>query len=166
MSIKESIDRSSLRVKRRLFDFNVRSKGRSLQVVKMSLGKRDIFHDTELEIIESKKIEAIISFPDRLPLERYRFDGHSQVEETRTYFYEILPIECYTQMEDNIEKNDILVFSLEDEQYNKIPFVLQVTDSFGKFEYGLVWKMQYLAPINGTLPPNVIDYISDVFSNY
>lgn len=166
MSIRESIFKKSLKVKQRLFDQNVHLKGRTIQAVRITVGEEDIYKDTTDSVINSEVIEAIIAFPDRLPLERYRLDGSTLTEETRTYFFEILPIECYTKFSDRVEKKDILVFALEDENENKIPFVLQVTDSFGKFEHGMVWKMQYLAPVNGVLPADVRDYITDVFDNY
>jgi len=163
MGIKESIQFKSIRIKRRLFDEDIKRKGRSIQVIKLSVETEDIFLDKTTSVIEAPPINAVIKFPDKVPLDRFRFDGSSIVSETRTFFFEILPIECYTKISDHIETGDILVFALDDENDNKIPFVLQVTESFGKFDVGLVWKMQYLSPINGDLSPEVKNYISDVF---
>ena len=163
MSIREKIHKKSLQAKRTLFDHSIKLRGKEVQAVKISIAEEDIYHDTTDTVIESSVITAVIAFPDRVPLDRFRYNGQPQVEETRTYFFEVLPIECYTKFSDHVETKDILVFALEDEGGNKIPFVLQVTDSFGKFEYGLVWKMQYLAQVNGAFPSDVRDYITDVF---
>lgn len=163
MGIKESIQFKSLKVKRRLFDEDIKRKGRSIQVVKLAVEEEDIFHDSTTSVIEAPPISAVIVFPDKVPLDRFRFDGASEVSETRTFFFEILPIECYTKISDHVETNDILVFALNDENENSIPFVLQVTESFGKFEVGLVWKMQYLSPVNGDLSAETREFISDFF---
>lgn len=163
MGIKESIQRSSLKIKRNLFDQDIKRKGRILQVIKLTITEEDIFHDKLNSVIEAQDLEAIIVFPDKIPLDRFRFSGEAIVQETKTFFFEILPIDCYTKISDSVETNDLLIFSLEDENYNQIPFVLKVTETFGKFDIGLIWKMQYLAPVNGGLSPEITEYISDTF---
>lgn len=161
MSVYESISRASLKTKRRLFDYNVSILGQKMKAIRISY-KEDMFQDIEIQdTISTSILEAIIRFPTEMPLERYRLGYKSEVDETRTYFYDILPIESYTKLEDHIEKNDFLFFFLEDEKNNKIPYLFQVTDSFGKFEIGLVWKKQYLAPYHGQLTNQIIKYLED-----
>jgi hypothetical protein len=161
MSVYESISRASLKAKRRLFDFNVSILGQEMKAVRISFTE-DIYQDVRIEdSISDSILDAIIRFPAEMPLERYRLGFQSEVTETRTYFYEILPIEAYTKLEDHIEKNDFLFFFLEDEKNNKIPYLFQVTDSFGKFEIGLVWKKQYLAPYHGKLTNKIIKYLEE-----
>jgi len=166
MGIKESIQYSSLRIKRRLFDEDIKRKGKEIQIVKLTVEEEDIFHDKILSVIEAPEIPAVIVFPDKVPLDRFRFDGSATVKESRTFFFEILPIECYTRISDRVETNDIIVFALGDENETKIPFVLQATENFGKFESGLIWKMQYLSPVNGDLSTEVREYITDVFRRF
>ncbi len=167
MSVYESISKASLKSKRRLFDFNVGLLGQKMKAIRISVNE-DIFHDTDIEgILSSEKIEVIIRFPSEMPLHRYRLGSQEKVEETRTYFYDILPIEGYSKLEDHIEKNDFIFFFLEDEKYNKIPFLLQAVDSFGKFEIGLVWKKHYFAPYHGELEQSIISYLEEfVISDY
>lgn len=161
MSVYESISRASLKTKRRLFDYNVSILGQKMKAIRISY-KEDMFQDIEIQdTISTSILEAIIRFPTEMPLERYRLGYKSEVDETRTYFYDILPIESYTKLEDHIEKNDFLFFFLEDEKNNKIPYLFQVTDSFGKFEIGLVWKKQYLAPYHGQLTNQIIKYLEE-----
>lgn len=163
MSIRESIYKKSYKVKQRLFDEAVKLKGRKVQAVRIKAEEIDIFGDRNVSVISNGTIEAIISFPDRMPLERFRSDYSSTVDESRVFFFDILPIQGYTKFSDHIEKGDILAFFLEDEVGNSLPFVLEVSNMFGKFEYGLVWKMQYLAPYNGRFTNEIREYISDSF---
>ena len=159
MSVYESISRASLKSKRRLFDYNVSILGKKMKAIRISY-REDMFQDVEIhDAISHESIDAIMRFPSEMPLDRYRLGATEDVGETRTYFYDILPIESYTKLGDHIEKNDFLFFFLEDERDNKIPYLLQVTDSFGKFEIGLVWKKQYLAPYHGKLTDEIIKYL-------
>jgi hypothetical protein len=161
MSVYESIKRSSLAVKRQLFDFNVGLLGQKVRAIKISYSE-DIFQDTQVDsILSASEIYLIIRFPSEMPLDRYRLDSSVSTAETRTYFYDLLPIEGYTKLEDKIEKNDFIFFFLEDEQNNKIPYLLQATDTFGKFEIGLIWKKAYYAPYHGTLSQTIISYLEE-----
>lgn len=161
MSVYESISRASLKAKQRLFDYNVSILGQKMKAIRISY-KEDMFQDIEInDAISTEVLEAVIRFPTEMPLERYRLGFNAEVGETRTYFYELLPIESYTKLSDNIEKNDFLFLFLQDEKGNQIPYLFQVTDSFGKFEIGLVWKKQYLAPYHGQLTNQIIRYLED-----
>lgn len=161
MSIYEAISKASLNLKRRLFDYNISLLGQEVKAIKISF-EEDIFHDAKiLDVISDGSIQAVIRFPVEMPLERYRMGQKVDVAETRTYFFELLPVESFTKLVDKIEKNDLLFFFLEDEQYNKIPYLFQVTDSFGKFEIGMVWKKQYLAPYYGHLLDQIIQHLED-----
>jgi hypothetical protein len=182
MSVGESILRSSIKVKRRLFDRAIQSLGRETQIVRVFITEEDIFGDQTLSVISGDVVHAVIRFPDQMSLDRFRIremaddpgetisnsalfeDYGTEPLETRTYFYEILPIECYTKISDSIETRDILAIYLEDENNNFIPFLFQVTESFGKFDYGLVWKMQYLAQYNGQMTEEIMSYLTDNFS--
>lgn len=158
MGIGESIHRSSLKVKRRLFDREIQSKGRRVKGIKLSFDE-DIFHDKRFEVIEAEEIQAVIRFPDQMPLDRFRLTNSPQVAESRTYFFDLIPIEGYFRFSDHIETGDMIFFFLEDEKYNKIPYLLQAVDTFGAFDYGIVWKMHYLAPYNGKVLPEIIQYL-------
>lgn len=171
MSVYESVKRASLAIKRKLFDFNLSVVGREVKVVRIRK-TRDIFDDFSApEVLSSDEIIISVAFPRELPLERYRINGSVEVGESRTYFYEILPVEIYTQLKDNVEKDDFIFFYMEDEKNNLLPFLFQVTDSFGRFEIGMVWRKYYVAPYNGSDLDEVLSYLnnyttSNIYNDY
>lgn len=161
MSVYESIKRSSLDVKRRLFDYNISIVGREVKAIRIHQ-EEDIFHDfSDPEVINAEPIIISVNFPSEIPLERYRMNGSVRNGETRTYFYEILPVEVYVKLEDNMAVNDFLFLFMEDDQKNKIPFLFQITDTFGKFEIGMVWKKFYVAPYNGSDIEKLIPFLEN-----
>lgn len=163
MSIYESISNSSAKVKRRLIDENIKKMGREMKILRLK-GTEDIFQDmTNIQELSLNVINAIIKFPTELPLDRYRADYSEAVEETRTFFFDLLPIEAYTKFSDHVEQRDLLFFHLEDEIGNRIPFLLQVTEVFGSFSTSLVYKKLYLAPQHGALTQSILSQLSDYY---
>lgn len=161
MSVYESVKRASLDVKRRLFDYNISIVGREVKAIRIRQ-EEDIFHDfSEPEILSSGPITVSVNFPRELPLERYRMGGKVQTAETRTYFYELIPVEIYAKLSDNMAVDDFIFFFMEDDQKNKIPFLFQITDVFGKFEIGMIWKKFYVAPYNGSDIDKLIPYLEN-----
>lgn len=163
MSVFESISKSSSKLKRRLFDENITRMGREIKIIKIK-GTEDIYHDIgNYEQLSKDVISVIVKFPTEIPLDRYRADASESVEETRTFFFDVLPIEAYTKFEDHVEKRDLLFFNLEDENKNLIPFLLQVTEVFGSFSTSLVYKKLYLAPQHGALDQSLINQLNDYY---
>ena len=75
MSVYESLARASLKVKRRLFDYNISIVGKEVRAILIHQTE-DIYHDfSDPEILETKPITAVINFPSEVPLERYRLGG-------------------------------------------------------------------------------------------
>lgn len=164
MSIFQSIANSSSKLKRRLVDENIRKLGREMKIIRIK-GNEDIFQDmTDINELSKDVIDVIIKFPTELPLDRYRADGQADVEETRTFFFDLLPIEAFTKFSDHVEQRDLLFFYLEDEMKNKIPFLLQVTEVFGSFSTSLVYKKLYLAPQHGALTKPILNILSDYYT--
>jgi len=164
MSIFQSIANSSAKLKRRLIDENIRKLGREMKIIRIH-GDEDIFQDmTNVNELSKDVIDVIIKFPTEIPLDRYRADQSEAVEETRTFFFDILPIEAYTKFSDHVERRDLLFFYLEDELKNKIPFLLQVTEVFGSFGTSLVYKKLYLAPQHGALTQSILNSLSNYYT--
>lgn len=161
MSVYESLARASLKVKRRLFDYNISIVGKEVRAILIHQTE-DIYHDfSDPEILETKPITAVINFPSEVPLERYRLGGKISTNATRTYFYEVLPIEIFVKLEEHMEVDDFLFFFLEDEQNNKIPHLFQLTDTFGKFDIGMYWRKYYGAPYNGSDIEHLLPYLEE-----
>lgn len=163
MSIFQSISDSSAKLKRRLIDENIRKMGREMKILRIQ-GVEDIFQDlSDINELSKGVIDVILKFPTEIPLDRYRADYDESVEETRVFFFDLLPIEAYTKFSDHVEKRDLLFFNLEDEMRNKIPFLLQVTEVFGSFNTSLVYKKLYLAPQHGALNKSILDQLNDYY---
>ena len=164
MSIFQSVSDSSAKLKRRLIDENIRKMGREMKIIRIQ-GREDIFQDmTDITELSKNVVDVIIKFPTEVPLDRYRADRSEAVEETRTFFFDLLPIEAYTKFSDHVEVRDLLFFYLEDEMMNKIPFLLQVTEVFGSFSTSLVYKKLYLAPQHGALTQPILNQLSDYYT--
>lgn len=164
MSIYQSISEKSARIKRRLIDENIRKMGREMKILRIK-GDEDIFQDVaNVQELSKSVIDVIIKFPTEIPLDRYRADYSEAVEETRTFFFDLLPIEAFTKFSDCVEVRDLLFFYLEDEMENKIPFLLQVTEVFGSFSTSLVYKKMYLAPQHGALTQSILSQLSDYYT--
>lgn len=161
MSVYESVKRASLEIKRKLFDYNISIVGREVKAIRIRQ-EEDIFHDfTEPEVLSAEPITVSVNFPREVPLERYRLGGKIQNAETRTYFYELIPVEIYAKLSDNMAVDDFIFFFMEDDQKNKIPFLFQITDVFGRFEIGMIWKKFYVAPYNGSDIEKIIPYLEN-----
>lgn len=164
MSIYQSIANSSAKLKRRLIDENIRKMGREVKILRIQ-GTEDIFQDlSHINELSKNVIDVIIKFPTEIPLDRYRADFDESVEETRVFFFDLLPIEAFTKFSDHVEKRDLLFFTLEDEMGNNVPFLLQVTEIFGSFGTSLVYKKLYLAPQHGALNQSILSQLNDYYT--
>lgn len=151
--------KASAKVQQRLFDQNIHTTGREINGLKISLIE-DIFQNTEEEVVLNyEDITATIVYPTEIPIDRYRLNGGLEVSQTRTFFFDLLPIEIYSKLENAIEKDDYIFHFFEDELGNKIPMLLQITETFGRFSTDLIWRKYYAAPKNGRVPQPIIDLI-------
>ena len=138
--------------------------GREIKIIRIH-GEEDIFQDMkDIQELSKDVINIVIKFPTEIPLDRYRADASEAVEETRTFFFDLLPVEAFAKFADHVEKRDLLFFFLFDEMHNKIPFLLQVTEVFGSFSTSLVYKKMYLAPQHGALTQSILNQLSDYYT--
>jgi len=164
MSIFQSISDKSAQLKRRLIDENIRKMGREMKILRIQ-GVEDIFQDmSDVKQLSKDVITMILKFPTEIPLDRYRADRDESVEDTRVFFFDLLPIEAFAKFSDHVEKRDLLFFYLEDEMRNKIPFLLQVTEVLGSFSTSLVYKKLYLAPQHGALERSILSQLDDYYT--
>lgn len=150
---------------RKLTDIKVQHLGAPVGITLMKNGEaegsgsgniQDFYGNTPENIVEYRDITAILIIPPEFPVDRYRQDiSKVTVDTTTTFFYEILPISLYTRWEDNVERGDYFLYTIEDEVGNNIPIVFRVSETLGSFRESMVWKTQYCAPFNGILPDDV-----------
>jgi hypothetical protein len=104
----------------------------------------------ELTTISVSDIPIIFIFPPgEMPLIRLRARNGTQaeVQSSGLFFYDILPIECYTRWEDHLENGDVIYFWAGDENGNKMPVVFKILDQKGAFSSQLIWRKFLAAPI-------------------
>lgn len=150
---------------RRLTDIKIENLGSPVKITLMKNGEpdgsasgniQDFYGNTPENIVEYKDINAILIIPPEFPVDRYRQDiSKPTIDSTTTFFYEILPITLHTQWQDNVERGDYFLYTIEDEVGNNIPIVFRVSETLASFRESMVWKSQYCAPFNGVLPQDV-----------
>jgi hypothetical protein len=134
---------------RKLNDYHVFTGGRKTECTRLSRNS-DVWGNDELTTISVSSIPVIFIFPPgEMPLIRLRAKNGTQaeVQSTGLFFYDILPIECYTRWEDNLEIGDVFYFIALDENGNKMPVVFRILEQKGAFSSQLVWRKYLAAPI-------------------
>lgn len=150
MSIQSKIANATANADRKLFDYKVFQSGTEVQVTRLKVSKNkyeDVIQET---FISKDKITIVLSNYESIPLNRLRTDLASPVvKTTSTFMYDILPIEGFTQFSDRLEKDDIIIQEIFDENAETPAYylVLRVTDVLGSIKHGnIVWKKFICAP--------------------
>ncbi len=155
MSIQDAISKASEKVKRKLFDNHIKVTGRNLMVARYHV-EEDMYEDEERIFINRSVIEASIDYPTEIPLYRFaRGDYNQDIKQSGAFFFDFLPIELYTKWADKIEVGDFIFHFLRDEANNPIPILLKISEVFGAFEVGLIWRKAWCSPYNGEIPEEV-----------
>lgn len=160
-SIQDRLEQSSLKIRQKMFDNQIHLTGQSAKVIRIKPDKNDYGDDKGLKIISKDTIECIIHYPGDVPLSRNRTDNSfEQVSSTGIFLMDVLPIDLYTQWQDNVEKFDFIIHTIKDEQGNDIKFLLQVSEVVGSFKSSLLWKKSLCAPYNGVYTQEILNMIT------
>lgn len=156
MSYQDRLASASAKVRRRLFDLDVKMKGRDVTVTRFFI-EEDIYADERRTKISQSTVTMKIVYPQgEVPLQRFRTSASSPgAQETGLFFFDILPIEVYTQWADHVEIGDYIFQVIKDELGQKMGILLQIANMFGAWDTELVWRKGWAAPYNGDLPPEV-----------
>ena len=159
MSIQGKLSNKQSPLKRKLMDYKIRLSGNCSQVIRLHVTE-DKYEDEEVSVISHCLILAIIDYPGEIPLYRLRGTAQNEIDDnTGVFFYDVIPIEIYTQWKDKVEPGDILVRKILDENDNYLLNVLRVSNVLGSFKNNLVWKKCYASPHNMTLTQEIQDII-------
>jgi hypothetical protein len=134
---------------RKLSDYHIFVAGRRTECTRLSRNT-DVWGNDSLTTISVSTVPVIFIFPPgEMPLIRLRSgnDTQAEVQSSGLFFYDILPIECYTRWEDTIENGDVIYFWAGDENGNKMPVVFKILDQKGAFTSQLIWRKFLAAPI-------------------
>jgi hypothetical protein len=147
---------------RKLNDYHVFTEGRKTECTRLSRNT-DVWGNDELTTISVSSVPIIFIFPPgEMPLIRLRAKNGTQaeVQSTGLFFYDILPIECYTRWKDRLENGDVVYFWAGDENGNKMPVVFKILDQKGAFSSQLIWRKFLAAPITNIeteIPPDLAE---------
>lgn len=160
MSLQDKLVRSSIKIRQKLFDNQIHLMGQSAKVIRIKPDKNQYGDDKSLKIISKDTIECIINYPGNVPLSRNRTNNSfEQVSNTGIFLMDVLPIDLYSQWQDNVEKFDFIIHTVKDEQDNDIKFLLQVSEVVGSFTSSLLWKKNLCAPYNGVYAKEILNMI-------
>lgn len=165
MSIQEKLSKAYAPLQRKLFDRQISLTGRVSDVIRLKVVENK-YHDEEIQIVSSDRIEMVIDFPAEIPLFRFRNRNLDSVDisqeqiesNTSVYLYDILPIECYAKFEDKIERGDIIIVMYSDEnlETQDLVLILRISEVLGSFNANsLVWRRFQCAPYNLTLTDEI-----------
>ena len=148
MSIQDALSRKLSPIKRKLFDYKIRLSGNRSKIIRLKTTENK-YGDEDITIVSDCQIIAIRNYPSEIRLYRLRTEVQIPISEsTGIYFYDILPIEVFTQWKDNVEVGDILVRKIRDENYCTDPLlnIIRITEVLGAFTDELAWKKSQASP--------------------
>jgi hypothetical protein len=163
MGIQDKIARSQISARHKLRDYNLSQSGIETQVVRLKT-EENMYGDETVEIVDNDIITLALDLPDEVPQTRLRTDVTQQIAETQSYFFfDILPIEGYSQLEDNVEKGDIIVYTIHDAKDKpSLHLVLRVSELIGTISNRYLTSRKFqCAPYNMALPQQVQDIIEN-----
>jgi len=156
MGIQNKLSEVFAPLQRKLFDYEIDIIGSDVKVIRLKIVENQYEDETTITVISNDTITLKLALPDEIPLYRLRGDSLDAIDDTTGLFlYDILPIEGYSSFVDNVERFDIFVKKIKDENSSTddMLMILRVTEPVGSFNVDrLVWKKFYCAPYNMTIP--------------
>jgi len=162
--IQEKIENSTKTAKRKLFDNNIKLRGREIKAIRI-FETLDKYEDTtDIDIVSDNTITVYIDdLSLEFPLNRYRLDTVGETPDSESiYLFEVIPIEMYAKWTDNIESGDLLVLIIKDNDIN-MPVVFRVSDNVGRIQVNLLYRKFNIAPYN---PSNIDSSIVTLINAY
>ncbi len=164
-SFLDEYARKTAPILRKLNDFRIIKLGTKVNALILKVDNINALDDEETSIKESKEMECYIKYPGEMTTSRSRDKDGNLREDNTIYLEDILPIELFVPLADQIntvEENDLIIHCLWDEKENCMFNVFQTLRSLGKFHYKeLVTKKFILNNIRSTLNSNILNKIKD-----
>jgi hypothetical protein len=158
MGIQDKIASSLIAWKRSVHNYKILTNGDEKKVIRIKVETND-YDDEDWTILSNDLINVFLEIPDDIPLERLRRTADNLPQTTNTYLFDILPITGIARWDDNVEKGDLLIHRIYDENpndQNPLLWILQVSQVMGSINVKyLTNKKFYCAPYNGIIPTEV-----------
>lgn len=160
----------SASVKRDLSDLQIDYLGTESQVLRIELRDRDVLGDRDETLVTNLIANVVIKHP--MGNKQWLFSHSDSTTDTSTSdainIWEILPITMkikynadYTTEPVNIQKGDMIVEILKDENNNNLPVIYQVTKLLGGFEGKYLYQKEYdLTIYRGEIPHDIQNAIN------
>ncbi len=132
MSFQDKIAIATSDLKRSLRDYEIEVSGTELKVIQLKTNENN-YGDETITIIADSLITVVFDIPDGIPLDRLRSSvGSPYIDTENTFIHDIIPIEGYPKFEDHVEKGDILVSKVYDENEDTpLLWILRVSEILG-----------------------------------
>ena len=167
MGIQTKIATAQTKLKRSLRDYSITTAGDDVKVIRLTVTENK-YGDETVTILSHDEIILVLDVPAQIPLTRLRTSVSDIITTTNnTYIYDILPITGFARFEDHVEKGDILIHKVydEDDEENNTNYlwILRVSEIMGNFSHGRLSGKRFLcSPYNMTLP----DDVQTIIDNY
>jgi hypothetical protein len=173
-SARDILSELSAKVKRDLSDIVVDYLGTETQVLRIALGDQDILGDRDETLVTNLIANVIIKHP--MGNNQWLFSHNDSTDLSQTdaiNLWEILPIQMKIKYKADfdtepvaIQKGDMIVELLKDENDNNIPVIMQVTKLLGGFENKYLYQKMYeLALYRGTIPSDIQNAINNFLAS-
>jgi len=157
LSLQNKIADSQVLMRRKLRDYKVWQSGVESTVIRLIV-QTDMYDDETITLVSNDVITVTLDLPDEIPYTRLRRSVEDMTSSTENLFlYDIIPITGYSQYSDNVEKGDILIHKIyDDENVDPYLFVLRVSEVIGTVSIGHITSRKFLcSPHNMPLPAEV-----------
>lgn len=163
-SPKDILSEVSAQIKRALSDVTIDYLGTETQVLRIELGEQDVMGDRDETLVTNLIANVIIKHPmgnNQWLFSTLNTDDTLQTDSIN--LWDILPISMKIKFAADfetepvaIQKGDMIVELLQDENFNHIPVIYQVTKLLGGFEGKYLYQKQYeLTLYRGTIPSDI-----------
>ena len=166
MGLQSKIALASSKLKRKLCDYSVFTSGDDVKVIRLSVSENK-YGDETITVIDHSEIQLVLEIRAEIPVSRLRINISEPITTTENvYLYDILPVMGWARFDDNVEKGDILIHKVydEDDEENNTNYlwVLRVSEILGNFSHGRISGRRFqCAPYNLTLPTEVQTIINN-----
>jgi hypothetical protein len=172
-SPRDILSELSSQIKRDLSDIYIDYLGTETQILRIELGEMDVLGDRDETLITNIISNVIIKHPmgnNQWLFSSNDSNGNAQVDSVD--LWEILPITMkikysadYNTEPVAMQKGDMIVELLQDENQNNIPVIMQVTKLKGGFEGKFLYQKDYeLALYRGEIPHDIQNAIDNFIS--
>jgi len=166
MSFQDRLLGFTDKVKRVVYDEKLKTSGTESRFIRLTTTEDDFGDVEEVVVVNHEEIILEIQNLEEIPLSRMRKDLSTPIGTATSglYLMDILPITCRARFKDQINKGDILIKKLQDENPNSPPYylALRVLEPIGTFSPNSITAITYnLAPYTESFSQEVVDIIND-----